>query len=52
MTVKELKEALATYPDDALVLHYEDHNGISGVKLTPFVNLDGKVTNVYIEPKK
>lgn len=51
MKVKELKEALSKYPDDAIVFWYESKIGLAGVKLVPFVNIDGIVTNVYIEPK-
>lgn len=48
MKIKELIEALSQYPEDAVVLHEDSRNGINPIKLTPFVNMGGKVTNVYI----
>ena len=48
MKIKELIKALSQYPEDAVVLHEDSRNGINPIKLTPFVNIDGNVTNVYI----
>lgn len=48
MRIKELIDALSQYPEDAVVLHEDSRNGINPIKLTPFVNIYGKITNVYI----
>lgn len=48
MRIKELIDALSQYPEDAVVLHEDSRNGINPIKLTPFVNIHGKITNVYI----
>lgn len=52
MNIKELIEALHKYPEDAVVLHTDDHHQIAKVKLTPAFNTDGKVTYVYIGPSE
>lgn len=48
MKVKELIKALNQYPQDAVILHEDSRNGINPPKLTPFVNIHGEVTNIYI----
>lgn len=48
MTIEQFNSTKWGAPEEEVILHEDSRNGINPIKLTPFVNMDGKVTNVYI----